>query len=133
LRRPRMVSARFGLRPRVRLVEHFHQVADRRVRVFLRGGKQAVPQQLLDGAHVGAFRLQLSGAGGGTRGGLWDDDQSRTLISSPGILDVGQGNPFRFDPQFATGAVGHDLLKGIDEDLTSWDSGSPQDRQRRAA
>ena len=48
-----------ALRLRVRLVVHGHQVGQRDLRVFLRGGKARVAQQFLDGAQVGAGRQQV--------------------------------------------------------------------------
>src|SRR5438552_2409971 len=41
------------------LVVDVHQLADRSVRVFLRGGKRLVAEQLLNGAEIGAISQQV--------------------------------------------------------------------------
>src|ERR1700679_851729 len=47
----------------VGLVVDGHQVDQRDLRVFLRGGKARVAQQFLDGAEVGAVGQQVGGVG----------------------------------------------------------------------
>ena len=48
---------------RMRLVVDVHELADGGMSIFLRGGKRLMPEQLLNGAQVGAIGQQVRGEG----------------------------------------------------------------------
>src|SRR3989454_4522472 len=47
----------------MRLIVDAHQLADRSVRVFLRGGQRLVSEQLLNGAQIGSIGEEMRGEG----------------------------------------------------------------------
>ena len=47
----------------MRLIVDVHQLADRSVRVFLRGGQRLVSEQLLNGAQIGSIGEEMRGEG----------------------------------------------------------------------
>ena len=64
---------------------------------------------------------------------LWDDNQTRALLSLPGICDVGKRYPLGVDSQFAVGTMRHYLFQGFCEDVKGGYPGSSGDRQGRTA
>ena len=62
-----------------------HELADGGVRVFLRGGKRLVAEQLLNGTKVGAVGEQMRGKG----------VAQRVRVQIP--IDVGEADVFLYD------------------------------------
>ena len=66
-------------------------------------------------------------------GRLWDDYQSAALlIALPSVLNICEGNTFRFYAKLPAGSMGHDFLQGIDENIARRNPRSPKNGQRCA-
>src|SRR4051794_37270840 len=65
---------------------------------------------------------------------LWDNHESATvLVTFPRLLNIREGNAFRLHMKISFGTERHYLLQRVDQDVPRRNSGSPHNRERRAA